>query len=70
MLRNKLRENNIKIEGVNENDNETWDDTTKKVEEIIKNKLGIMKYVIIERTHRGGGKQNKSGNKPTTIFAK
>ena len=37
MLRNKLREledrsrrNNIKIEGVKENENETWDDTAKK----------------------------------------
>ena len=59
MLRNKLREledrsrrNNIRIEGVNENENETWDDTTNKVEEIIKNRLGITKDVIIERAQR------------------
>ena len=77
MLRNKLREledrsrrNNIKIEGVKENENETWDDTAKKVEDIIKNKLGIKKHVIIERAHRGGNKQNKTFNKPRTIFAK
>ena len=77
MLRNKLRQledrsrrNNIRIEGVNENENETWDDTTNKVEEIIKNRLGITKDVIIERAHRGGSKQNKNGDKPRTIFAK
>ena len=77
MLRNKLRQledrsrrNNIRIEGVNENENETWDDTTNKVEEIIKNRLRITKDVIIERAHRGGSKQNKNGDKPRTIFAK
>ena len=42
----------------------------KKVEDIIKNKFGIKKHVIIERVHRGGNKQNKTFNKPRTIFAK
>ena len=63
----RSRRNNINTEGVKENENKTWDDTAKKVEDIIKNKLGITKHVIIER---GGNKQNKTFNKSRTIFAK
>ena len=70
-LEDRSRRNNIRIEGLKESENETWETTTRKVEDIITNRLGIKQKVIIERSHRGGKKQmDKFTGKPRTIFAK
>ena len=72
-LRNKLRtledrnrRNNLRVEGVTENDNETWEDSENKVKDIIKEQMGIDEELKIERAHRIGKKEN--GKKRAIIF--
>ena len=56
-LENHSRRNNIKLLGVQEDDDEnSWDDTELIVKTLIKNKLGIQDEVVIERAHRVGKK--------------
>ena len=51
-LENQSRQNNIKIFGVPEEENEkTWDDTEVIVKTLIRNKLGIEEHIEIERAH-------------------
>ncbi|XP_065640476.1 uncharacterized protein LOC124819046 [Hydra vulgaris] len=59
-INNKLREiedrsrrNNLRIDGVLENDNESWAECEKNVKEVFNNILGV-KNVKIERAHRIG----------------
>ncbi|XP_065682419.1 uncharacterized protein LOC136095598 [Hydra vulgaris] len=72
-INNKLREiedrsrrNNLRIDGVLENDNESWAECEKKVKEIFNNILGV-KNVNIERAHRIGKVVH---NKHRTIILK
>ena len=74
-LREKIREmedrsrrNNIRVDGMKENENENWEVTKEKLQELIKNRLGIQNKVVIERAHRG--KQKFKTDKPRTIVAK
>ncbi|XP_065639535.1 uncharacterized protein LOC136072290 [Hydra vulgaris] len=60
------RRNNLRIEGVKENDNENWDDTEVKIINLLENNLNV-KDLIIERAHRTGIIDNK---KPRTIVIK
>ncbi|XP_065678519.1 uncharacterized protein LOC136093436 [Hydra vulgaris] len=61
-----IKRNNLRIEGVKENDNENWDDTEVKIINLLENNLNV-KDVIIERAHRTGIIDNK---KPRTIVIK
>ncbi|XP_065664779.1 uncharacterized protein LOC136086409 [Hydra vulgaris] len=72
-IRGKLREmedrsrrNNLRIDGVKENDGESWEDSEMKVNKIFENYLGL-KGIKIERAHRTG---QKNSVKPRTIIIK
>ena len=67
-MEDRSRRNNIRVEGVNESENENWQTTKEKFHDIIKNKLGVKnKDVVIERAHRVNRKGNN--NKPRPIVA-
>lgn len=65
-LEDRSRRNNIRIDGITESENESWEDTGKKVEDVIRNKLKIKDPIEIERAHRVGGKRGR----PRTILCK
>ncbi|XP_065650357.1 protein unc-13 homolog C-like [Hydra vulgaris] len=72
-LKNKLREiedrsrrNNLRINGLKENENETWMESETKVIKVFEQTLGV-KNVKIERAHRCGCRDAK---KPRTIMIK
>ena len=46
------RRNNICIDGIEEEQYETWDRCEEKVQKVIKDKLGIEDEVEIDRCHR------------------
>ncbi|XP_065684339.1 uncharacterized protein LOC136096709 [Hydra vulgaris] len=52
----RLRRNNLRIDGLPENDQETWDETEKKLQTLFENVLNI-KNIDIERAHRIGKKE-------------
>ena len=71
-LENQSRRNNIRVNGIPESDNETWEDAEVKVKRAIKDNLGI--EVDIERAHRVDRRKTKSGqanqNHPRTIVCR
>ena len=50
-LEDRSRRNNIRIEGLAESENETWENTSKKVEDLLSNKLRIRQKVTIKTAH-------------------
>ena len=71
-LENQSRSNDIRVNGIPESDNETWQDTEAKVKQAIKDNLRI--EVDIERAHRVERRKAKSGqanqNHPRTIVCR
>ena len=65
-LEDRSRRNNLRIDGVEETPNETWDICERKVQDIVKNKLGITAEIEFDRCHRTG-KFKKNQAKPRTI---
>ena len=65
-LEDRSRRNNLRIDGIVENENETWSDTQKKAEELFGKILGV-ENVDVERAHRSGKKQ---AGKPRSIVLK
>ena len=62
-LENQSKRNNIRVNGIPESDNETWEEQ-KLVKRAIKDNLGI-EVVDIERAYRVERRKTKSGqNKP------
>ena len=61
-MQGRSRRNNIRVDGVTKEKGETWEDSEKKVLEILKDILEI-KDVIIERAHRVKPYQNEKNNK-------
>ena len=55
-LENQSRRNNIRVNGIPESDNETWEDAEVKVKRAIKDNLDI--EVDIERAHRVERRKN------------
>ena len=53
-LEDRSRQNNLRIDGVEETPNETWDNCEGKVQDIVKNKLGITAEFELGRCHRTG----------------
>ena len=51
-LEDRSRRNNFRIDGVAEENGETWDNCGRKVEEIVMDKLELENDIIIERAHR------------------
>lgn len=67
-LENQNRRNNIRISGIKENRNESWEATEFKVKSLLKESLELdEKNIIIERAHRTGKSKN---GKPKQIVAK
>ena len=69
-MEDRSRRNNIRVDGVPESENETWDNSLEKVQQIIKNRLAIKDNIVIERARRGGAVKRNGGDQPRTIFAK
>ena len=67
-LEDRSWRNNLRFDGIPEEKNETWEDCERKVENLLKNKLGI-EGIKIERAHRTKGKK-KDNSKPKTIVCK
>lgn len=53
-LENRSRRNNLRIDGIKENANESWEDTEAKVKKVFTDTLGIINNIKIERAHRTG----------------
>ena len=51
-LEDRSRRNNLRIDGITEKENETWDECKQEVQSLIKDKLGIAENIVIERVHR------------------
>ena len=71
-LEDRNRRNNLRIDGITENENETWDETEKKVKDLLQDTLKIQNYVNIERAHRMGKprERNTENYRPRTIISK
>ncbi|XP_065668151.1 uncharacterized protein LOC136088374 [Hydra vulgaris] len=65
-LENRSRRNNLRIDGVKELPDESWEDSTKIVKKIFSEKLQINKEIIIERAHRSGS--IKSGKERSIVL--
>ena len=53
-LENQSRRNNIRIDGISEEENELWDTTAEKVKHVLTEKLGLAAAPDIERAHQVG----------------
>ena len=51
-LEDRSRRNNIRIDGIEEEQYETWDRCEEKVQKVIKDKLGIEDEVEIDHCYR------------------
>ena len=71
-LENQSRRNNVRIDGIPEEDNETWLNTEAKVKEAFHEKLNLSFEPVIERAHRVGARPRPSATgginrRPRTI---
>ena len=48
----RSRRNNIRVDGIEEDENETWENTENKLRSFLYNKLDITNELFIERAHR------------------
>ena len=69
-LEDRSRRNNLRIDGVEEENGESWDDCERKVKEIFMNKLELENDIIIERAHRAGKSKYGKKDQPRTIVCK
>ena len=70
-LEDRSRRNNLRIDGISEKENETWDKYKQEVQSLIKEKLGIAENIVIERAHRIKKKGNSDNlGKPRTIVCR
>lgn len=65
ILEDRNRRNNLRIDGIKENNQETWEECEEKVLRVLKTKMGI-ENVMIERAHRMGRRKNETTR--TIIF--
>ena len=69
-LEDRSRRNNLRIDGMSELRNETWEECEEKIQKVFNEKLGV-KNVQIERAHRSKrSKSNNNSGKPRTIVYK
>ncbi|XP_065684369.1 uncharacterized protein LOC136096731 [Hydra vulgaris] len=68
-LEDRSRRNNLRFNGVEESENESWEDSEKKIQEVLKSKFGFTNNLEIERAHRTG-KKEKGVKKNRTIIVK
>ena len=70
-LENQSRRNNIRIDGiVEEEENESWDTTAEKVKQALTEKLNLADSPDIEHAHRVGRIVGGSRRRPRTIVCR
>ena len=70
LIEDRSRRNNLRIDGISESRNETWEDCEEEIQKVFNEKLGV-KNVQIERAHRSKrSKSNNNSEKPRTIVCK
>ena len=63
------RRNNLRIDGIEEKEGETWKISEIKATKVLKEKLGIEKDIMIERAHRTKRNyKDKDKKRPRTII--
>ena len=65
-LEDRSRRNNLRIDGVAEDEKETWSDTEGKIQQLFTDQLSTPN-ITIERAHRSG---SRNAGKPRTIVMK
>ena len=65
-LENRSRRNNLRVDGITEHANETWQVCEEKIKELLKNKLKLKEDIKIERAHRTG--KGIEGKPRTIVF--
>ena len=69
-LEDRSRRNNLRIDGISESRNETWEECEEEIQKVFNEKLGV-KNVQIERAHRSKrSKSNNNSEKPRAIVCK
>ena len=68
-LKDRSRRNNVRIDGIPETPNETWENCKDEVRRIIRNKLDINDDIEIHRCH-GMGKFQRNKSKSRTVVCK
>ena len=66
-LEDRSRRSNLRFDGISENEEESWEETEKKIKDMVKDKMKILKNVEVERAHRV---RRKEIGKARTIVAK
>ena len=69
-LEDRSRRNNLRIDGVEEENGESWDDCESKMEDIFVDKLELENDIIIERSHRARKSKYGKKDQPRTILCK
>lgn len=73
-LEAQSKRSNLIFEGIEESKDESWEESEKKVKEILETKLGLSRDIELERVHRIARKESSDGtaavNKPRGIIAK
>ena len=69
-LEDRSRRNNLRIDGISESRNETWEECEEEIQKVFNEKLGV-KNVQIKRAHCSKmSKSNNNSEKPRTIVCK
>ena len=66
-LKDRSRRNNLRVDGIKERPNETWEDCENELYKLFKENLDIEEEVVTERTHRVKTDKSKKGNTSKTI---
>ena len=69
-LENQSRRNNIRIDGILGEENESWDTTEEKVKQVLAEKLNPEEALHVERAHLVGRVVSGSRRRPRTIVCK
>ena len=67
---NQSRRSNIRIDGILEEENESWDTTEEKVKQVLAEKLNLEEALHIEQAHRVGRVVSGPRGLPRTIVCK
>ena len=67
-LEDRSRRNNLRIDGIKEKPNETWEECEENVQEMIKENLGITEPIEIDSCHRI--LKRKNPNRPRTVICR
>ena len=65
-LKDQSRWNNVRIDGINERLNETWEDCEEAQDTLFKESLDIKEELVIERARRVKTDKNEKSNTPRT----